>query len=165
MWVQQSLGYKEGEFPGLKRSPVRHSRSRSTRSCQSRSRPMWSITSTPFSVPGDAGAAATRFHRGARARAAVRRRRLHAAAQRAGGWLDGPSRIETAAAIVVLGGGIEDPRFHLRRASAAFPRAGFEILPAGRNAALENVRNLEGRLILMRQVCLEAFVRLGRARR
>jgi hypothetical protein len=60
------------------------------------------------------------------------------------GPIAGPSRIETAAAIVVLGGGIT-----LSSAKSA-----------GRDAALENVRNLEGRLILMRQVCLEAFVRL-----
>lgn len=51
-------------------------------------------------------------------------------------------------------------RFHMRRASAAFERAGFEVLPASGDAALENVRKPEGRLILMRQVCLEAFARL-----
>lgn len=50
--------------------------------------------------------------------------------------------------------------FHMRRASAAFERVGFQVLPAAWETAAMGAYKPEDRLMLMRQVGLEAFARL-----
>lgn len=54
---------------------------------------------------------------------------------------------------------VTDP-FHMRRATAAFERAGFDVLPATWEVSSAKAEKPEDRLLLMRQVCQEAFARL-----
>jgi uncharacterized SAM-binding protein YcdF (DUF218 family) len=54
---------------------------------------------------------------------------------------------------------VTDP-FHMKRASVAFERAGFQVLSASLEIAVANARKPEARLNLMRRVCQEAVARL-----
>lgn len=54
---------------------------------------------------------------------------------------------------------VTDP-LHMKRAGAAFERAGFEVLRAAGETAVPNVQKPEARLGLMRQVCQEALAQL-----
>jgi uncharacterized SAM-binding protein YcdF (DUF218 family) len=49
--------------------------------------------------------------------------------------------------------------FHMKRASAAFERAGFQVLPAASQSTAARAKKPEARLNLMRQVCQEAIAR------
>ena len=49
---------------------------------------------------------------------------------------------------------------HMKRASATFERAGFQVLPASSETSAADVKSPEDRLVLMRKVCQEAVARL-----